>query len=83
MIYKMFSVHDVKSEVYSTPYCFKATGEAVRWFSDSSNDEKSTLNKHPEDFTLFELGEYDDSSCNYTPLPTPVPLGKALDYIRS
>ncbi len=49
---------------------------------ESCNDAGHQFNKHPEDFTLFELGTYDDSSAKFDMGITPHGLGKALEYIK-
>ena len=60
MLHKIFSVFDSKAELYLTPFFMKTKGEAVRGFEDVANDKNSAIGRHPEDYTLFELGEYDD-----------------------
>lgn len=80
MLWRLFSIYDSKAECYLPPFHFKSRGEAIRSFSDTANDPKSQLCRHPEDFTLFALGEYDDSDATFTTLKTPEPLGKALEF---
>ena len=60
MILKIFAIQDVRSEQYGTPMFLSTTGQVIRSIADEVNTNKeSMLNKHPEDFILFELGEYD------------------------
>lgn len=79
MILKVFSVYDSKAEAYMQPFFFNSRGQAVRAFSDTANDPKSQLNRHAGDFTLFEVGEYDDSNGNMLN-HKHVNLGKALEF---
>lgn len=65
MITKMFSVFDSKAVVFGTPIFVPTKGAAIRSFSDVANDEKSSIGKHPEDYTLFYLGEYDDATGSF------------------
>lgn len=62
MKHQAFAVFDSAAEMYSNPIFFRSKGEALRWFQDSASDESSPLNKHPKDFSLTYLGEYDDET---------------------
>lgn len=57
---KMFAVYDSKGEVYTPPFCMKTEGQAIRSFIETVNDKTSQIGKYPEDFTLFEIGVFDD-----------------------
>jgi len=80
MIQKVFTIYDSKMEAYMQPFFMSQKGQAVRAFTDTVNDPTSQFNKHPEDFTLFEIGEYDDATGKFTNLQTPNSLGLALEY---
>ena len=57
---KLFVLNDVKSGTYTAPTVHLSRGQALRDFGDAINGNPDTLlAKHPEDFTLFEIGEYD------------------------
>lgn len=43
-------------------FCFRTDAQAVRYFSDAVLDEKSILNKHPNDYELIKLGELLDTN---------------------
>lgn len=60
MIQKVFSVKDVKVGGYLKPFFVRSHGEAERAFMDTVNDPGTVLYKHPEDYQLYYLGEYDD-----------------------
>lgn len=60
MKYKVCSVFDSKSKLYSNPAFFKTTGDAIRAFMEACKDEKTTVGKYPEDFTFFLLAEFDE-----------------------
>lgn len=82
MISKLFTIYDCKAEAYLKPFMYQNKGEAIRAFSDTVNSNDSMLNKHPEDYTLFELGTWDDNTAKYDIYFTPVSLGKALEYLK-
>jgi len=82
MIYKVFTIYDSKSETYLQPQYCKTKNECLRIFTDivNSNDSQNQVAKHPEDYTLFEIGEYDDSIGSFSMLPASISLGNALEY---
>lgn len=61
------------------PFFMPSKGLAIRAFSDTAQDSKSSIAAHPADYTLFELGEFNDSDCSFALLKTPVSLGLALE----
>lgn len=79
----MVAIHDSKSETFSRPFCVRAYGEAERAFADGVNDGKSDYSKYPADFTLFELGSYDDVTGVIVPLAAPRSLGAAVTFKAS
>lgn len=80
MITKVFVVHDVKAEAYLHPFLAPSKGLAMRRFADTVNDSSSQFNAHPEDFTLYEIGEYDDSVGLYTCHGSKIPLASAVEF---
>jgi len=79
---KIFCVHDSKIGAYLQPFFMRSVGEAIRGFEDVCNNPETQFNKYPADFTLFEIGGYDDLSGTLSPLPIKVSHGLALDYLR-
>lgn len=82
MLLKMFTVYDSKSKLYMQPMFFQTTGMAARSFEDTVNTKDHVFNNHPEDFTLFEIGVYDDNSAAVQMLDTPISLGVAVELIK-
>lgn len=83
MLLKVFTVYDSKAEAYLQPFYGKSRGEALRSFIEAANDKQSNIGKYPEDFTLFDLGEFDDSNCTFNLLSVSVPLGRAIEFIKA
>ena len=76
---KVFAVRDSKAEAYMNPFFMRSRGEALRAFVSGVNDPQTQLCKFPADFTLFEIGEFDEESGDLVMLPTgKVSLGLAL-----
>lgn len=69
MIYKVLSVYDRVSQVYGVPNYVVSIGGANRAFGDEINraDPQNALYQHPDDFELYELGEFDDQTAEFKP----------------
>ena len=80
---KMFSIFDQKAEVYMTPFFKNQIGEALRDFFDLVNDDQSRINKHPEDYSCFYLGEVDDQNGSVEGNKQPVNIGNAWELIKN
>lgn len=77
---KVFTVYDAKVEAYMQPFMLQSQGQAVRSWMDVVNDAKTQFSKHPEDFTLFYIADYDENTGRYENLTAPVPVATALEY---
>lgn len=82
MIQKVFGIWDVKSLTFGQPYFMLTVPAAIRAFSDLSNDPQSSINKHPTDYILFEIGSYDGNTGKFTNLDKHSHLGLAAEYIE-
>ena len=78
MVLKVYSIYDQKTGVYDRPFLQHTHGEAERNFKQLVNDEKSQVNKFPEDYDLYYLGEYDNNTGKYQTLDSPQHLIKAV-----
>lgn len=56
------SVRDKLSDIYSQPMYFPTQGMAVRAFQDALKDPQNNIQKHPDDYDLYQLGEWDDTT---------------------
>ncbi len=57
----VFTIRDSAAEAFMRPFFAQSSGSAVRSFSDAVNDpEESPMGAHPEDYTLFLVGEFDE-----------------------
>lgn len=76
----VFSVFDSKAGSFSTPFFSVNKAVALRDFGQAVNDQKSQLFLYPEDYILFELGSFDDSTGVISSHSTPINLGSAAQY---
>lgn len=79
MTLKIFAIYDSKAEAYNQPFFMGTKGQALRAFTDEINNSQSMISKHPADYTLMEIGEYDDSTGQLSPLPAKINLGTAIE----
>lgn len=77
----MFTVYDVKAQVYTPPFFVPTKGIAIRAFEDCVNSEDHQFAKHPQDYTLFELGSFraEDGFLDYH---APKSVGNGLEFLR-
>jgi hypothetical protein len=61
MITNAYSLYDCKALTYSPPFFANAHGQAVRLVMDLAQDANTTVGRHPVDFTLFCIGQYNDA----------------------
>lgn len=78
---KAFSVFDSKAEAYLLPFFTTTAGQAVRMFSDACMQEDHAFHKHASDYTLFEIGAFDEESGTFSTLSAHVNLGCAVEYV--
>lgn len=79
MMMKMFTVYDQKAEAYLQPFFANSKGVAIRMFAEAVNSQDHQFAKYPADFTLFEIGSFDDGTA-LTESFAPVNLGTALEH---
>ena len=56
----LYSIFDRASGVYDGPFPIAADGQAVRQFTDFACNADHPIGKHPEDYSLFRVGVWDD-----------------------
>ena len=76
----MFTIYDSKEEIYHQPYFLINTSVAIRQFTDMANDD-TKIAKHPEDYTLWYLGSYEDSSATIKPAKTKTCVAHANECV--
>lgn len=81
--YVVVSVFDSAANGFGRPAFVAAVGAAMRGFSDEVNrsHEENPMNRHPADFTLYELGTWDDADGRFELHDRPKSLVRAVDVI--
>ena len=79
------AVKDRAAEVFNRPFFVPHRNVAVRDFTDevNRNSAENALNRHPDDFDLYLLGHFDDSTGAFTREGAPTVLVRAKDVVSS
>lgn len=78
----MIAIFDVKIGAYARPVAVPADGAAIRSFQDAVNDKSTEYNKHPEDYSIFNIGTYDDVSGEFLS-KKPTILAQAASLLQA
>lgn len=67
-IFVVVAVFDSAAKGFARPAFVPSVGAAMRSFGDEVNraDKDNVMYQHPEDFSLYELGVYDDGFGSFT-----------------
>jgi len=77
----IFAVYDQKAGAYLPPFFLPEVAMAIRTFGDCINDEKHQWGLHPEDYTLFHLGDWNNVSAEFSTILKTKSLGVGTEYI--
>lgn len=80
MIFDIFSVYDEKLEAFLPPFVLVNERMAKRVFADCVNSESHAFGKNPHDYTLFRLGQFDDSDGQLLVERTKHSLGNGVEF---
>lgn len=61
-LHGIFSIWDAKLQAYMQPFFAVNEAVAVRAFEVAAMNPQHTMHSHPGDFTLFQVGEFDEKS---------------------
>ena len=78
---KIFAVYDSKAGAFHTPMFMQTTPMAIRAFKAAAMDQGHEFHKFAEDFSLFELGDYDPLKAEFLTYEAPQNLGLAASFI--
>lgn len=84
-VLRLFSLYDCAVNAYLKPFVSDHRGNAIRAFIQLLNDKSNPENMiaaHPDQFVLFELGEFDPVSGLITSLHSPSSLGVGTEFLK-
>lgn len=79
---EIFAIRDTKAEAFNPPFYQRTKAEAERSLQRLVLDPDSNVSKFPEDFDLYHLGTYNDSTGEISPLPSPEHIIKAINVLN-
>lgn len=81
MIHVVVSIKDSAVDAFLRPWFVQAVGQASRTFSDEVNRvaDDNSMYRHPEDYILYELGSFDDSTGQLQSLGDPRQVCRGID----
>jgi hypothetical protein len=84
MIHKVVSIFDQASLTFGRPVYVPALGSAIRSFQDEiqNNEQPSDLSRHPADFSLHHVADYDDNTGRFTNYED-VRIARGVDFQKA
>lgn len=83
MLHSIFTVYDEASDAYLQPFFMATQAAAVRAISELANDPNHQFCKHAKDFTLFEIGQFNDANAHIDTYKTSKAIVKCLELRKT
>lgn len=80
-ILPVFSVYDSKARHFGQPHLQQNSDVAVRAFAEAANTPGNPISANPEDYTLVEIGTFDDETGLLSAVPH-ISHGLASTYVK-
>jgi len=80
MILEIFSIFDQKAQSHLPPFFLPKREMAIRTFSDCCNDKEHAFGAHPEDYTLFTHGSFNQSEGSFS-TEVEISLGNGTVFV--
>lgn len=80
MLTNFYTMYDTKAELFCRPFLAMNDQVAKRMFAELINNPDTDMGKWPADYTLFALGQYDDTTAEIT-LMEKASLGNGIEYV--
>jgi hypothetical protein len=79
----VITIRDIVANLYAAPQFVQSKGSAIRAFSDEVNrsDPGNQIYKHPSDYELYALGQYDDETAQFELYSLPERLALAAELV--
>ena len=84
MMHKVVSIFDQATLTYGRPVFVPALGAAIRSFQDevSNQENPSDLSRHPADFALHHVADFDDSTGTFINV-ADVRICRGADFVKA
>lgn len=81
-VLKICTFRDSKAAAFGPLMCFNTLGLAARAFEQAVQDPQTLISRHPSDFSMWELGEFDNVEGTFKIHNVPINLGGADQYVK-
>lgn len=78
----ILAVLDTVGGIYGNPFFSTNKNTGIRDFHHAAKEPGSAINRSPEDYQLFYLGEFDDVTCSFDLLPAPERVARAFQPLE-
>lgn len=68
MLYKIFTIKDKAADSFLKPIFFENEALVIRELQNCTMDSKHNFHKHASDYSLWQIGDYDDQSSKISTL---------------
>lgn len=82
MVLNAYTLYDSKAVTYSPPFYCVAHGQAVRVVMDLANDVGNQVGRHPSDYTLYCVGQWNDATGTVLPAEVREHISDVLPLVR-
>ncbi|AXH74178.1 MAG: nonstructural protein [Microviridae sp.] len=79
-VQSLFTVYDEAAHAFLPPFFVPHIDIAKRAFKDCINSDTHQFGKHPDQYTLFHLGEFNDQDAQFQ-LTDKQSLGNGVEYL--
>ena len=82
---KVVVIRDIKADLWFNPLVVTSVGGAVRSFGDEcvNKRENNPLADHPEDYELYELGDWNEQQGSFTLHEKPKQIAVGSNYRKA
>jgi hypothetical protein len=80
VIYNVFSIYDEKADAFLPPFILPNANMAKRVFSDCVNSDTHQFGLNPMDYTLYELGQFNDADGQFSLQRTKQSHGNGVEF---
>lgn len=77
----VMSLFDSKVKAFASPFFSPSEESAIRSVCDEAQRPDSMLHRHPEDFSIFRLGIFDDQDGALVAETVPCSLGLVSGFL--
>lgn len=74
----IYSIFDIKAAAYHVPFVAANDAVAVRLFKRACNQEGDNFHAFAADYTIFQIGSFDDQTAAVEPNGALLPLANGL-----